>query len=75
MSLSQCRLDRFISQNLNISRRAVRLMLAKKRVRVDGLIATEIGQIIDKFSEIIVDNEILQEFLLFIKKRFNVSAV
>ncbi len=60
MSLSQCRLDRFISQYFNISRRAVRLMLAKKSVRVDGLIATEIGQIIDKFSEIIVDNEILQ---------------
>ena len=60
MSLSQCRLDRFISQNLNISRRAVRLMLAKKRVRVDGLIASEIGQIIDKFSVIILDNAILQ---------------
>jgi 16S rRNA pseudouridine516 synthase len=60
MSLSTARLDRFISEHCRISRRAVRLMLAQKRITVDGLIADDIGHKIDKFSKITLDGEIVQ---------------
>ncbi|TWX59505.1 pseudouridine synthase [Colwellia hornerae] len=63
MSLSTARLDRFISEHCNISRRAVRLMLAKKRIVVDNVIADDIGQRIDKFSKILLDGHILQDNL------------
>lgn len=60
-SLGRCRLDRFIGQKLNISRRDVRLMLAQNRIEVDGLIAKNIEQIVDRFSNIIVDGKVVQE--------------
>jgi len=55
------RLDKFISKQLNVSRRDVRLMLAQQRIVVDGVIASDIGQKIDKFSLITFDNDVLQE--------------
>jgi len=55
------RLDKFISKQLNVSRRDVRLMLAQQRIVVDGVIASDIGQKIDKFSLITLDNDVLQE--------------
>ena len=60
MALSRTRLDRFISQQLNISRRDVRLMLAQKRICVDDCIAKNIEQIVDTFSVITVDNHVIQ---------------
>ena len=63
MSLNRSRLDRFISEQFQISRRDVRLMLAQKRVLVDGEIATDIEQIIDKFSLICIDDKIVQDNL------------
>jgi 16S rRNA pseudouridine516 synthase len=60
MSLSTARLDRFISEYCSISRRSVRLMLAQKRIVVDDIIADDIGQLIDKFSKISLDGDILQ---------------
>jgi 16S rRNA pseudouridine516 synthase len=61
MSLNRSRLDRFIGQQCAVSRRDVRLMLAKKRVVVDGVFATDIEQIIDKFSYICLDGQVLQK--------------
>ncbi|WP_281557723.1 16S rRNA pseudouridine(516) synthase [Thalassomonas sp. RHCl1] len=60
MTLSTSRLDRFISKQCQVSRRDVRLMLAQKRIMVDGAIANNIDQIIDKFSHISLDNKVLQ---------------
>lgn len=60
MTLSTSRLDRFISAQCKISRRDVRLMLAQKRILVDGIIANNIDDIIDKFSHITLDKKILQ---------------
>lgn len=54
------RLDKFISSTLNISRRDVRLMLAQRRVFVDDIAALDIGQQINKFSIITLDNKVLQ---------------
>lgn len=61
INMQRNRLDRYISQQLNISRNDVRLMLAQKRVLVNNQLASDIGQIIDKFSTISVDNNILQQ--------------
>jgi len=60
MSLEQNRLDRFISYQCGISRKNVRLLLAQKRVYVDGIIANDIAQRINKFSHITLDSKILQ---------------
>ena len=61
MSISRARLDRFISEKCQINRKKVRLLLAQKRVNVDGVIATDVAQAIDKFSVILLDNKIIQQ--------------
>ena len=60
MALKKIRLDRFISQQFEISRRDVRLMLAQKRIAVDGIIVSDIEQIVNTFSVIDVDNKSIQ---------------
>ncbi len=62
MSISRARLDRFISEKCQINRKHVRLLLAQKRVEVDGVIATDIAQPINKFSNILVDNQAIQQY-------------
>jgi 16S rRNA pseudouridine516 synthase len=54
------RLDRFLSVGLKIKRADVRLLLAQKRVKVDGLFATDISQCVGQFSHISVDGDLLQ---------------
>jgi 16S rRNA pseudouridine516 synthase len=61
MPISRARLDRFISEKCQINRKKVRLLLAQKRVSVDGVIAVDIAQAIDKFSIIEFDGQIIQE--------------
>ncbi len=61
MAISTKRLDRFISDFCQINRKAVRLILAQKRVTVDATVATDIAQIVDQFSHIVMDNKVLQE--------------
>jgi 16S rRNA pseudouridine516 synthase len=39
----------------------VRLYIAQKRVIIDGLIANDVAQSVDKFSHIILDDKILQD--------------
>lgn len=57
MQSKRGRLDRFLSSQLNMKRKDVRLLLAQKRVSVDGAVALNIGQPIDEFSHIILDNQ------------------
>jgi len=61
MSINRARLDRFISEACQINRKKVRLLLAQKRVMVDGVIATDIALPIDKFSVILLDNNVIQQ--------------
>jgi len=61
MSISRARLDRFISEKCQINRKKVRLLLAQKRVTVDGVIALDISQAVDKFSIIKFDDKIIQK--------------
>lgn len=57
---SKTRLDRFISQKMKINKRDVKLILAQKRVAVDGVIATDVQQIIHSFSKVEFDGISLQ---------------
>ena len=77
MSISHTRLDRFIGEHLHISRRDVRLMLAQKRISVDGQAVNEIGFIINKFSHVELDGETLQKnqaFYLMLHKPVGVVS-
>lgn len=60
MSINTKRLDRFISEHCQVNRKAVRLMLAQKRVTVDGQLAFDTSLIVDKFSSVEVDGNTLQ---------------
>jgi len=60
MALSRIRLDRFISKQASISRGDVRLLLAQKRIRVDGKFSSQIDEIVDRFSVVELDNKIIQ---------------
>ena len=61
MQSKRARLDRFISAQTGINRRDVRALLAQQRVLVDGSPATEINQVIDEFSLVMLDDRVLQE--------------
>ncbi len=55
------RLDRFLADALAIKRGDVRLLLARGRVEVDGLRASSIAQLIDRFSVVRCDGRLLQD--------------
>ncbi|EPJ51637.1 MAG: rsuA-1 protein [Osedax symbiont Rs2] len=61
MSSKYSRLDRFISQKTLIKRKNIRLLLAQKRIQVDGKIALDTQQLIGPFNQVIFDHEILQQ--------------
>lgn len=54
------RLDRFISLKTGIPKSDIRLLLAQKRILLDGKIASEIHAPVDYFSEVCLDGNILQ---------------
>jgi pseudouridine synthase len=60
MAINTTRLDRLISDLCQINRKKVRLILAQKRVYVDGILAIDIAQIVDHFSLVVMDDEVLQ---------------
>ncbi len=78
MSISRGRLDRFISQRCQIKRGDVRLMIAQRRIKVDGTKATSVEQAIHKFSKIELDEQCLQNncpyYIMFHKPTGVVSA-
>ena len=51
------RLDRHLSEYLDIKRSDVRLLLAQGRVQVDGMPATDINQVISRFSVVECDGK------------------
>ena len=61
MALNKARLDRFLAQHCQISRKQVRLMLAQSRVKINGTIARNIEQVIDTFTHITLDNKVIQD--------------
>lgn len=61
MISSRTRLDRFLSQALTVGRRHVRLLIAQGRVEVDGRKASAIHQVVDRFSVVAVDGQVLND--------------
>jgi len=61
MALGRIRIDRFISQYLKVGRGDVRLILAQKRVHVDGIMLCDINSVIDTFSVVKLDGKTIQK--------------
>ncbi len=60
MRSKRARLDRFLCSKVGISRRSVRPLLAQGRVLVDGVLATDINQLVDEFTSVKLDAQLLQ---------------
>ncbi|MEI6859055.1 MAG: pseudouridine synthase [Shewanella sp.] len=60
MESKRARLDRFLSRELKVNRKDVRLMLAQSRVRVDGVVAKNIQQLVGEFSHVCLDGRVLK---------------
>ena len=60
MESKRIRLDRYLSAQLGINKKDVRLLLAQKRVLVDGEIANDIQLVIDDFTHVVCDGRELQ---------------
>jgi len=78
MASKRARLDRFISSKAGISQKAVRPILAQGRILVDGHVATNTQQLIDEFSHVTFDQQVLQanspRYLMMNKPKGVVSA-
>lgn len=78
MKSTTCRLDRFISQNSTFKLSDVRLLIAQKRILVDGQVAHSIQQKITQFTHVVLDGLCLQDnqpvYLLLNKPQGVVSA-
>jgi len=61
MPAYRTRLDRFIATALQINRKAVKPLLAAKRVYVDGSLASDCDTLITRFTCIRVDEQTLQD--------------
>ena len=61
MTLSTSRIDKFIAQHLNVARKQVRLIVAQRRIIVDGIVVTSVDQQINKFSVIALDGSVIQQ--------------
>jgi 16S rRNA pseudouridine516 synthase len=60
MAINTKRLDRLLSEFHQINRKKVRLILAQQRVTVDGVLASDIAQIVDRFSVVVMDGKVVQ---------------
>ena len=78
MKSTTCRLDRFISQNTAFKLSDVRLLIAQKRIVIDGQPADSIQQKITQFTQVILDAQCLQNnqplYLMLHKPQGVVSA-
>jgi len=72
------RLDRFISQNSEFSLSDTRLLIAQKRILLDGEIAQSIQQTVTEFTQVVLDNRCLQDndpiYMMLNKPKGVVSA-
>jgi 16S rRNA pseudouridine516 synthase len=60
MSSNRKRLDRYLTQQEGIRPADIRPLIAQGRVLVDGVAATGISQVIDNFSQVQLDDRVLQ---------------
>ena len=78
MKSTTTRLDRFISQNSDFSIADTRLLIAQKRILVDGGVAHSIQQQVREFTHIVLDGHCLRDstpvYMMLNKPRGVVSA-
>jgi len=78
MPSKRTRLDRLISAELKVNRGDVRLMLARQRITVNGVLATAANQVIEEFCHVTLDGKTLQaktpRYLMLHKPKAVVSA-
>lgn len=72
------RLDRYLESRLARSRRTVQLLLAARRVVLDGAVETDGRRAIDRFARVEADGQLLQDaerlYLMLYKPRGRASA-
>ncbi|PCJ19722.1 MAG: 16S rRNA pseudouridine(516) synthase [Gammaproteobacteria bacterium] len=72
------RLDRFISKNSDFTSSEVRLLIAQKRILLDGHVADSIQQKVNEFTHVVLDGECLQNktpvYMMLNKPKGVVSA-
>ncbi|MDO6822145.1 pseudouridine synthase [Marinobacter sp. 1_MG-2023] len=72
------RLDRFISQNSDFSMADTRLLIAQKRILLDGSVAHSIQQSVTEFTRVVLDGRCLKDnqpvYIMLNKPRGVVSA-
>ena len=78
MAANKHRLDRFISLKTGIPKNKVRALLAQKRIRVNNKIAQNVHDLIDQFSLVSLDENLLQNrkpiYLMMHKPKGIISA-
>lgn len=78
MKSKRARLDRFLSEKLSINRKAVHLLLAQGRVYVDKQIARDVQLLVDEYTHVRFDGQVLQantpSYILLHKPKGVVSA-
>ncbi len=78
MKLSRTRLDRFVSLHTDIAKNSIRLLIAQKKITINGLLAHSANQTITPFDQVIVAEQSLPHkiarYLLFNKPKGVVSA-
>lgn len=60
MQTKSFRIDRYISKQLKINRRDIKLMLAQGRIVINGEIIREVNTIVEEFDHVVCDGEVLQ---------------
>ena len=60
MKSKRSRLDRYLSEQLAINRKDVRLLLAQGRVKLDHKTANSIQQLVDEYTHVQFDGQVLQ---------------
>ncbi|HCM04659.1 MAG TPA: 16S rRNA pseudouridine(516) synthase, partial [Oceanospirillales bacterium] len=60
MKTKSFRIDRYISKELKINRRDIKLMLAQGRIVINGETIREVSSIVEEFDCVECDGEILQ---------------
>lgn len=78
MKSNSYRLDRFISQNSTFKRADTRLLIAQKRILLDGQLAHSAQQKVTQFTHVLLDDQCLQDnqsvYLILNKPQGVVSA-
>ena len=61
MQTKSFRIDRYLSKQLKINRRDIKLMLAQGRIIINGATIREVNTIVEEFDQVVFDGEVLQD--------------